>query len=97
MIMSPGEIRMQYKHAKDRKKCVSILAELNECDKSKIMDIISAGDGSGGAGGYGNEELLKELDDIDRQIKILEEKYRETVALLLKDRTARGRRKGADG
>lgn len=84
MIMDPVEMRTQYRYAKDKKKCISILAELNGCDRSKIMGIVSAGDGALGAGQDGSRELLlKKLNAIDRKIKRLEAEYREAAMLLM--------------
>ena len=40
MEMGIGEIRRQYKYAKDRKKCISILADLNCCSTGEILEIV---------------------------------------------------------
>ncbi len=40
MIMTAAEIVADYRQAKDPKKQISVLAELNLCSKSEIADII---------------------------------------------------------
>ena len=40
MWMSKDEIKSMYKHAKNKKHQIEILAELNACSKQDIIDII---------------------------------------------------------
>ena len=44
MEMDAGEIRMQYRYAKDRKKYISILEELNDCSRDDIKAVLGLGE-----------------------------------------------------
>lgn len=92
MEMEIGEIRRQYKYAKDRKKCISILAELNDCSKDDIKEIlgldkihdrkieevhkITLNDAE-------IESLYDRLDELNAAIKPLEDEYKRTVQMIL--------------
>ena len=53
MEMGTGGIRRQYKYVKNRKKCISILAELNCCSADDIKAILGLGGKSNAkAGGH---------------------------------------------
>ncbi len=93
MLMDTGEIRRQYKYAKDKKKCISILAELNACGTDRIIEIIHAGSEKESASGKAPVEwspspeqkvLMDRLDELDAMIKPLEDEYRRTAEKLLR-------------
>ena len=92
MIMDIGEIRRQYKYAEDRKKCVAILADLNDCSTSEILEIVHTERDE-------QEEqpkpvewhptseqkvLMDRLDELDAMIKPLEDEYKRTAAELMR-------------
>lgn len=93
MQMTEGEIRQVYKSARNKKKQISILAELNGCSTGKILGIVHAEipiqieAGVGADPGTEPEEkrnLMQRLDELDAMIKPLEDEYRRTSAELLK-------------
>lgn len=92
MEMGIGEIRRQYKYAKDRKKCISILADLNCCSTGRILEIVHTQsecqkEQSQPAQWLPTSEqkaLIDRLDELDALIKSLENEYRRTVAELIK-------------
>lgn len=93
MQYTDGEIRRLYKSAKNRKKQVSILADLNRCSTGRILEIVRVQkDAEGAEAGHGSAEwepapgqkaLMDRLDELDSQIKVLEDEYRNTVAQLM--------------
>lgn len=96
MEMGTGEIKRQYKYAKNRKKCIAILAELNCCSADEIKAILGLRDASGrkavqsGRTRLSTEEinsLCEKLDELDAQIKPLENEYKRTVQMLLRHDT----------
>lgn len=91
MLMDVEEIRRQYRYAKDKKKCISILAELNACGTDRIIEIVHAGSekGSGQAPAAWSptseqKALMDRLDELDAMIKPLEDEYRRTAEKLLR-------------
>ena len=92
MIMDIGEIRRQYKYAKDRKKCVDILADLNYCSTGEILNIVHTKmddheERPKPAGWHPTLEqkaLMDRLDELDAMIKPLEDEYRRTAAELMR-------------
>ena len=92
MEMEVGEIRRQYKHAKDRKKCISILAELNDCSKDDIKMILGLDGNQVGKPAEDQKfnlsdneikSLYNRLDELDAEIKPLEDEYKRTVQMIL--------------
>jgi len=91
MEMGIEEIKRQYKYAKDRKKCISILAELNCCSKDDIKAIIGLAEKKNDASDNqkvklsANEikSLYNRLDELDAAIKLLEDEYKRTAAELM--------------
>lgn len=92
MQYTDQEIRRLYKSAKNKKKQIAILAELNRCSTGRILEIVhgqkdsaDAGTGLGFAGWEPAPEqkaLMDRLDGLDAQIKALENEYRRTAAEL---------------
>lgn len=88
MLMDVGEIRRQYKYAKNKKKCVSILAELNCCGKEKIEQILGLDKrATDDRLSKPNENrinfLYARLDKLMALIKPLEDEYNRIVAELM--------------
>lgn len=91
MEMGIREIRRQYKYAKDKKKCISILAELNCCSTEKILEIIHTQSERQKEQPKpavqhptsGQKALMDRLDELDAMIKPLEDEYKKTVAELM--------------
>lgn len=81
MEMDTGEIRRQYKYAKDRKKCISILADLNCCSKDDIKAILGLNEKNSGNIEEINS-LYARLDELDAAIRPLEDEYRRTVKMI---------------
>lgn len=92
MEMSVGEIKRSYDQAKNKERQIAILAELNDCDRSEIEKIISVenrrekhepvnvaeenpDDKEIGLDDVMNT-LFSRLDELEKQIKPLEEEYR---------------------
>ena len=94
MIMDIGEIRRQYKYAKDRKKCVAILADLNDCSTGRILEIVHTERENQAEQPKLTEwnptseqkALMDRLDELDAMIKPLEDEYRRTAAELMRIR-----------
>ena len=86
MVMSREEILRDYKSAKNRRRQVQILAELNCCSRQEIERILGLekpDDAAVPAAGTETEEmhpfeawLHGRLDSLDEEIRALEEKYR---------------------
>lgn len=73
MQMNNAEIVKSYREAKDKKKQVSILAELNACEKEKIISILKDG-------GISDRELPRnrkktESEEGDAETLILKEVF----------------------
>ena len=92
MVMSREEILRDYKSAKNRRRQVQILAELNCCSRAEIERILGLAkpdDAAVPAAGTETEErcpfeawLHGRLDSLDEEIRALEEKYRKYAAAL---------------
>lgn len=92
MEMEVGEIRRQYKYAKDKKKCISILADLNCCSVNNIKSVLKLNE-TQDIGISENQKialndneiksLYDRLDELDAEIKPLEDEYRRTVQILM--------------
>lgn len=93
MEMEIGEIRRQYKYAKDRKKCISILAELNCCSKDEIKTILGLNGEHRTKSRTKKEQrillnteeinsLYARLDELNVLIKPLEDEYKRTVQMI---------------
>ena len=92
MEMSVGEIKRSYDQAKNKRRQIDILAELNDCDRSEIEKIISAESRreqhepvkavvekpSENEMGLNDvmNTLFSRLDELEKKIKPLEEEYR---------------------
>ena len=89
MQMSVGEIKRSYDEAKNKKTQISILAELNCCTKEEIAKIIDAENKRREKPAETNkipheelklsqinEMLYARLDELEKDIKALEEEYR---------------------
>lgn len=86
--MTPGEIKRSYEQAANPKKQIKVLAELNDCTVGEIEKIL----------GLEVEEpivekteptkskvlimLENELEEVEKQITALEEKYRNIVTAM---------------
>ena len=92
MEMSVGEIKRSYDQAKNKKAQIGILADLNCCDRSEIEKIISVesmreqhepvkavvekpSEKEMGLNDVMNT-LFNRMDELEKQIKPLEEEYR---------------------
>lgn len=92
MVMSREEILRDYKSAKNRRRQVQILAELNCCSRAEIERILGlekTDDAAAPAAGAETEEgcpfeawLHGRLDSLDAEIRALEEKYRKYAAAI---------------
>lgn len=98
MEMEVGEIRRQYKHAKNRKKCISILAELNCCSKDDIKAILGMNENQDNKSAKVHEfelsdneikSLYNRLDELDAAIKPLEDEYKRTVQMIMSTESAK--------
>ena len=92
MEMSVGEIKRSYDQAKNKRRQIDILAELNDCDRSEIEKIISVESRreqhekvkavvekpSEKEMGLNDvmNTLFSRLDELEKKIKPLEEEYR---------------------
>ena len=92
MEMSVGEIKRSYDQAKNKRRQIDILAELNDCDRSEIEKIISVEsmreqhepvkavveNPSEKKMGLDDvmSTLFNRMDELEKQIKPLEEEYR---------------------
>lgn len=94
MEMGIGEIRRQYKYAKDRKKCISILAELNCCSKDDIKTIIGLNEKQNlkieknkkiKLNSKEINSLYDRLDELNKEIKKLEDEYKQTMKKLFSE------------
>ena len=93
MLMDIGEIRRQYKYAKDKKKCISILAELNCCSTGDILKIVHSDEARKERREMHDsiewhptpeqKALIDRLDELDAMIKPLEDEYKRTSAELM--------------
>ncbi len=93
MQMTDGEIRSMYKSAKDKKKQIEILAQLNCCDTGKILQIVHHNrEAKEESGKHDSEDyitshkakvLMDRLDELDAKIKPLEDEYKRTVEALM--------------
>lgn len=91
MEMGIGEIRRQYKYAKNKKKCISILAELNCCSKDDIKAILGLTENKNvkvankvKLNDNDVKSLYERLDELNAMIKTLEDEYEQTVKMLKK-------------
>lgn len=94
MLMDAREIRRQYRYAQDKKKCILILAELNDCPLSSIIKIVHADrekepwqDPAEWSPSPEQKALMDRLDELDAMIKPLEDEYRRTAEALMKIKT----------
>lgn len=92
MEMSVGEIKRSYDQAKNKRRQIDILAELNDCDRSEIEKIISVESRrekhdlvhTVTEKSSENEMCLDDvintlfarMDELEKKIKPLEEEYR---------------------
>lgn len=96
MEMSTEEIIRSCREAKNKYNQISILAELNSCTKDDIIDVLMLVQSTGSEPMHKRTEPVKlarskmsvtdwlcmKIDEVDGQIKALEEQYRKyTVAL----------------
>lgn len=95
MLMSAREIRIQYKYANDKNKCISILAELNACSTEKILEIVHTPrdrqeerpEPAEWHPTLEQKALMDRLDELDAMIKPLEDEYRRTAEALMNIKT----------
>ena len=78
MQMTDSEIIRNYNQAKDKKAQVGILADLNCCPKEKIEQIVGLREKPKEKPNVNGimDILYVKLDEIDSQIKVLEEEYK---------------------
>ena len=91
--MTEGEIRRIYKSARNKKKQIPILAQLNCCSTGDILKIVHSGearrekremlDSTEWNPTPEQKALIEKLDEIDAKIKTLEDEYRRTAAELM--------------
>lgn len=97
MQMTGEEIRRLYKSAKNKKKQITILADLNRCSAGRILEIVHVQkDAAGKEAGHKSAEwepepqqkaLMARPDELDIQIKALENEYRRTARELMEMKT----------
>lgn len=94
MTMDKGEIVREYKYAKNQRKMISILADLNCCSKDEIREIlglkVNQKRKQRSKAKLIDEEiksLYERLDELDKQIIPLEDEYRRTVHILMTVKT----------
>ena len=88
MQMGNDEIRIRYKYAKDKKKMIPILSDLNLCSKDIIKEIVGENPKSSNPANVSlNAEqidsLFARLDELEEMIKPLESEYKRTVQMIL--------------
>lgn len=93
MQMTDGEIRRMYKSAKNKKKQIEILAQLNCCDTGKILQIVHNNrdakeklekhDSAYCITIHKANALMDRLDELNAMIKPLEDEYRGAVKALM--------------
>lgn len=86
MQMTAGEIKRSYEEAKNKGRQVRILAELNNCSQDEIHTILSGEDKRKQLAIKADQKamsiddtvniLFARLDELEEQIKPLEEEYR---------------------
>lgn len=69
MVMSNEEIKKEYNQAKDKKKQIGILAELNLCSKEDIKNIVEDKNPLEVA-------LFKEIDQVEAEMKKLQDELK---------------------
>ena len=94
MQMTPEEIRRNYRESKNKKKQIGILAELNDCNRKMIEEIIGTDAEPVGicktetpapaelSKGEIIELLFRQIDELDSEIKRLEEEYRKVTTAI---------------
>lgn len=97
MYMSVGEIKKNYYEAKNKKRQIVILADLNCCSKEeieKILGVEKKRESKTSRNDLATEQkkevsienvknkLFSRMDELDRQIKELENEYREIVVAI---------------
>lgn len=86
MQMTAGEIKRSYEEAKNKGRQVRILAELNNCSQDEIRTVLSGEDKRKQPAIKADQKamsiddtvniLFARLDELEEQIKPLEEEYR---------------------
>lgn len=83
MEMSHGEIQRNYEQAKDKKRQVKILADLNDCKEEQILEILDVKSGKkkepvqkDDKSDTAVQALYEVLDELETKIRNLEEKYK---------------------
>ena len=77
MQMTNSEIRRNYAEARNKSKQVGILADLNECSRDEIEEILGIAKPVHTSDNVPILSVLfAQLDKVDEQIKALEEEYR---------------------
>jgi hypothetical protein len=93
--MTEGEIRRVYKAARNKKKQIPILAQLNCCSTGRILEIVhskadileeEADQRTVECDSVSPEQkaLIDRLDELNAMIKPLEDEYRRTAKALMK-------------
>lgn len=88
MEMTVREIQRSYNAAKNKKQQIGILADLNDCDRKTIEDILQVSSVPAEpchvaeaipeelTRGEIMDKLFARLDALDKEIKVMEEEYR---------------------
>lgn len=108
MQMTDGEIRRNYKEAKNKQRQIKILAELNGCSQDEIRKVLFPKENNSSTSSVEVSEevnsgdimnlLFARLDELEDQIKPLEEEYRRVkiaIDVIQKVRTEHGKDKTA--
>lgn len=69
MVMSNEEIKREYNEAKDKKKQIGILAELNCCSKKEIQNILENKNPL-------EVSIFEEIDKVETEMKNLHEELK---------------------
>lgn len=80
MEMSDGEIRMEYRLAKNKDKQIEILADENCCSKKKIREVLGLPQPKKR---MTQKQMFDELDRLDEAIKELEKQYKAIAGKVL--------------
>ena len=84
-MMTAAEIKRSYEQAKNPEKQIRLLAELNDCSEDDIRELLEIKEEPAEVEPKNSKimDLLEnELESVEKQIQILEERYRKILAAI---------------